>query len=116
MFRDLPWRSGFRKAAVFIVIWAALIYVMNTAFPETFGLNSEELPGFALNAVMFFFIFALFFSWTEKRRRERMEELKNRKKDGRTKAAAGGDEDRPDSPLKGQLNPNTSRKKARRRR
>lgn len=118
MFRDLPWRQGFRKAAIFIVIWAVLIYFMNIAFPETFGLNSEDVPGFAVNGVMFFFVFAFFFAWTEKRRNQRIEELKNRKKNERPGRPAGddGDDGRPESAFKGKPNPNTSRKKARRRR
>lgn len=110
---NFDWKAGFRRAAIFILLYAAILYVMNTAFPETFGITREQLPSVLIQGVFFFFILAVFFSWTEKRRRQRMEELRARKQ-GQQSRPEGENED--PGPLKGMPNPNTSRKKARRRR
>ncbi len=99
-----------------MLIYAAILYVMNVAFPETFGLRSEELPAILINAVFFFVLLVLLFSFTEKRRKRRMEELRARKRGDRPARASGEDgEEGAEGSLRGQPNPNTSRKKARRR-
>ncbi|MGF1473412.1 MAG: hypothetical protein ACFB50_16955 [Rubrobacteraceae bacterium] len=111
--KTFDWRAGFRRAAIFIVLYIFIVYVMNLLFPETFGITREQLPGLLINAVFFFFILSVFFAWTEKRRRARMAEIQARRQG---KQGEPAEEDGEPSPLKGQPNPNTSRKKARRRR
>ena len=114
--RDLEWRAGLRRAVIFMFIYAAILYVMNVAFPETFGIRSEQLSGLLVNAVFFFLLLTVLFSWTEKRRKERMAELQNRQRGNKPARASGEDgEEPPEGSLRGQPNPNTSRKKARRR-
>jgi flagellar biosynthesis/type III secretory pathway M-ring protein FliF/YscJ len=111
--KNFDWKAGFRRAAIFILLYAAILYIMNTAFPETFGIAEGQLPSILIQGVFFFLILAVFFSWTEKRRRQRIEELRARKQ-GQQNRPESDDED--PGPLKGKPNPNTSRKKARRRR
>ncbi len=98
---------------MFMVLYAIILYVMSAAFPETFGVTREQLPGLLINAVFFFLILTVFFAFTEKRRAQRIAELKARKQG---KQAKTEEEDGEPGPLKGRPNPNTSRKKARRRR
>jgi cbb3-type cytochrome oxidase subunit 3 len=113
MMKNLDWKAGLRRAAMFMVLYAVILYVMSVAFPESFGIGQEQLPGLLLNAVFFFLILATFFAFTEKRRAQRIAEMKAQRK---------GKQDRPEKedgepgPLKGRPNPNTSRKKTRRRR
>ena len=111
--RDLEWRSGFRRAVIFILIYVAIFYILSTGWPETFPMVAEQL---FFNAALFFPLLLVLFAWSEKRRKERMAEIQNRKK-GNKPAKASGEEDgeSPEGSLRGQPNPNTSRKKARRR-
>lgn len=111
--KNFEWKAGFRRAAIFILLYAAILYFMATLFPETFGISEGQLPSIVIQGVFFFFILAVFFSWTEKRRRQRIEELRARKRGQQGKPDS---EDEEPGPLKGRPNPNTSRKKARRRR
>lgn len=113
MFEDLNWRFAARRAAVVIVIYLALIYVLSAVFPESFGLRSrDQIMSLLVNAVFFFFIFTLVYAFVERSRRRRA--AASRKKD--TKPAGEEDPEAKDGTLKGRPNPNTSRKKARRRR
>jgi hypothetical protein len=114
VFKDLNWGPALKRAATFVVIWLGLVYGMSVAFPESFAVSRQELPGLALNAVMFFFLFAFIFAITEKRRTRRAQELQAQKKGKPGKPEANGEAS--GSSLKGQRNPNTSRKKARRKR
>lgn len=110
---NFDWKAGFRRAAVFILLYAVILYTMNVLFPETFGVGEGQLPAILIQGVFFFFILGIFFSWTEKRRKQRMAELRDRKQG--KQPSPEGEEGEP-SPYKGKPNPNTSRKKARRRR
>ncbi len=114
MFKDLKWGPALKRAATFVVIWLGLVYGMSVAFPNSFAVSSQELPGLALNAVMFFFLFAFIFAITDKRRTQRAEQLKAQKSGKTGKPETNGEA--PESALRGQRNPNTSRKKARRKR
>lgn len=113
------WKAGFRRASIFILLYAVILYAMSVFFPETFGVTREQLPAVGMQAVFFFLILGIFFSFTEKRRKERMAELRARRqgkqgKQGKSERPEG--EDGEPSAFKGRPNPNTSRKKARRRR
>lgn len=110
--RNLNWRSAFRRASIFTLIWLGIVYVTSVLWPQSFGIAiPEELPFLAINAVFFFVIFALFSAFTE-RRRERYQQQQKQKNDAKKDKPEENDE----GPLKGQLNPNTSRKKAARKR
>lgn len=112
MMKNLDWKAGFRRAVMFMVLYAVILYVMSIAFPESFGIGEAQIPGLLLNAVFFFLILTTFFAFTEKRRAQRIAEMRARKK-GQDKPER---EDAESGPLKGKPNPNTSRKKTRRRR
>lgn len=119
MFEGLNWSSAFRRAAIFTGIWLGLVYVMHAINPQLFRLgDSGAFLTLALNAVLFFFLYAVFFAFIERRRNRLRAGAKSggKAKSGKTARAAEEDEDAPASPLKGQRNPNTSRKKATRRR
>lgn len=111
--KNLDWKAGFRRAAVFILLYAVILYAMSVLFPETFGVNEAQLPSIAMQGVFFFFILTTFFAFTENRRKQRIAEMKARKQ-GKSAGTEGEGEE--PSAFKGQPNPNTSRKKARRRR
>ena len=111
--KNLNWKSGVRRAALFMLLYAVILYVMNAAFPESFGISQEQIPGLLINAVFFFLILTVFFAYPEKRRAERIAELKAKRSGKQSKPE---EEDGEPGPLKGRPNPNTSRKKSRRRR
>ncbi|CAN5675858.1 hypothetical protein BH24ACT22_BH24ACT22_05950 [soil metagenome] len=113
MMKNLDWKAGFRRAAVFIVLYAVILYTMSILWPETFGVTSEQLPSIAMQGVFFFLILGVFFAFTENRRKQRIAELRA-KKQGKQPKSEG--EDAEPSAFKGKPNPNTSRKKSRRRR
>lgn len=120
MFEGLEWKSAFKRAAIFAGLWLALIYVFGTALPGSFEIqDSTQLVSTLLFAVVFFLVYAVFFAFAERRKKRRLAELKAQKK-GKTGVRAGadssdGEEDGPGN-LKGRHNPNTSRRKAGRRR
>lgn len=121
MFKDLKWGPAFKRAAMFVVIWLGLVYAMSVAFPESFAVDRQQLPGLAINAVMFFFLFAFIFAITNRSRERRAQELQAQKKGNAGKGTAGkrqadANGEVSEGSLKGQRNPNTSRKKARRKR
>lgn len=117
MFEDLNWRSAARRAAVVVGIYLALVYVLSRVAPETFRLRSQQEVVYTLvQAVFFFFIFTLVYAFIERSRNRRLAE--HRRQQGRAGASAErpAGEDGEGGALKGRPNPNTSRKKARRRR
>jgi hypothetical protein len=129
LFEDLDWRPAFKRAAFMVAFWLLTIYVLSIAFPESFVLGLDSSGGvlsLLVNAVLFFFLFAMFVAFTERSKRRRVAALRAQKK-GKTGASAtagakdepdaseAGEEDEPND-LRGRRNPNTSRKKAARRR
>lgn len=127
MFEGLEWKNAFKRAAIFVGIWLALIYIFKTAFPGYVNLSfdsSAEIVTFLAYPVVFFFLFAVFTAFAERSKKRRFAQLKAQKKKpgARAARATGGsgaaedDEDTESSRLKGRYNPNTSRKKAARRR
>jgi hypothetical protein len=114
MFEDLNWKWAARRAAVVIGIYIALLYVLSTVSPETFGLqNRGQIISLLVNAFFFFIIFTFVYAFVDRSRRRRLAEMSNKSK--QTKPASEDPEAEPGA-LKGRPNPNTSRKKARRRR
>jgi amino acid permease len=112
MFEDLNWRWAARRAAVVIGIYLALVYVLSTVYPEQFPLqNSGQITQMLLQAVFFFFIFTAVYAFVERSRNRRLAEMGKKSKPDKP----SGEDSEPGS-LKGRPNPNTSRKKARRRR
>lgn len=112
MMKNFNWKAGVRRAAFFMVLYAVILYVMNILFPESFGIGQAQIPGLLVNAVFFFLILTAFFAFTEKRRAQRLADLRAQKgKQEKPEREDGGS-----GPLKGKPNPNTSRKKSRRRR
>jgi len=127
MFEGLEWKNAFKRAAIIFAIWLFSIYALSIAFPGTFNLGFDSSAGittFAINAVVFFFFFVVltaFIERSKKRNAARLRAAKTPKKDKPgTKTTADSQvteagESEP-STLKGRHNPNTSRKKAARRR
>jgi flagellar biosynthesis/type III secretory pathway M-ring protein FliF/YscJ len=114
MFEDLNWKWAARRAAVVIGIYLALLYVLSTVAPETFGLkNRGQIASLLVNAAFFFLIFTFVYAFVERSRRRRLAEMNRKSKP--EKSPDGGSEEE-SGKLKGRPNPNTSRKKARRRR
>jgi choline-glycine betaine transporter len=112
MFKDLDWRSAARRSAVVIAIYVALFYVLSGVFPQQFGLQDRaQITALLFNAVIFFFVFTFVYALVDRSRRRRLAEMSNK-----SKQAKPAEESSEDGPLKGRPNPNTSRKKARRRR
>lgn len=109
MFQDLNWRYAARRAAIVIAVYVVLFYVLSIAAPRTFPLS----PVLLINALMFFFVFTFVYAFVERSRNRRIAEAK--KKESSKPARDGEDPDTP-SALKGRPNPNTSRKKSRRKR
>lgn len=124
MFKGLDLRGALKRAALFTGLWLALIYVLSTAFPESFNLGLDTRAGqigLLLNALLFFCLYTVVVAFTERRRRRILaERFGNKPKvHARAKAAGAeedGEEEAEPGPLKGLQNPNTSRKKAARRR
>lgn len=111
--RNLNWRSAFRRASIFTLIWLGIVYVTSVIWPQSFGIEvPEELPFLAINAVFFFVIFAVFSALTERRRERYRSQQAQKNASGKEKPEENGET----GPLKGQLNPNTSRKKSARKR
>lgn len=119
MFEGLNWGNAFKRAAIFTAIWLGLVYVMHTINPKFFQLgDTKALLSLAINSVFFFFIYAVFFAFIERRKARAQSDAKGKKssKSDRTAKTTEGGAELRDSTLKGQYNPNTSRKKSRRRR
>jgi flagellar biosynthesis/type III secretory pathway M-ring protein FliF/YscJ len=122
MFEDLDWKGAFRRAAFAALLYLLFVYVMSIAFPDSFGPSSNNLTSALVVAVAFFFIYAPVFAFAERRKRRRLAELNDQKKGkpgarmktGTTGGSGADGEEAGD--LRGRHNPNTSRKKAARRR
>jgi TRAP-type C4-dicarboxylate transport system permease small subunit len=114
--KDLNWRSALRRAAIFTLIWLGIVYVTSVLWPESFGIEvPEELPFLAINAVFFFIIFALFSAFAERRRARHTQQSKSKDRPEKERSERS-EEEGEGGPLKGRPNPNTSRRKTRRRR
>jgi flagellar biosynthesis/type III secretory pathway M-ring protein FliF/YscJ len=117
MFEDLNWKSAARRSAIVIAIYLGLLYLLSVAFPgSSFNLDSRaQIVSLLVNAVIFFFIFTFVYALVERSRNRRIAEARKQKKPGK-QAGNEGDQEADASSLKGRPNPNTSRKKTRRRR
>lgn len=116
MFEDLNWKWAARRAGVVIAIYLGLLYVLSIALPDSnFKLESRaQILSLLANAVIFFFVFTFVYAYVDRSRRRRLAEMG---KKGKTqKPSAKGDDSASSGALKGRPNPNTSRKKARRKR
>jgi hypothetical protein len=113
MFEDLNWKSAARRSAVVIAIYLGLLYLLSIAFPgSSFDMNSRaQVISLFVNAIIFFFIFTFVYALVERSRNRRIAEARKQQKPGKQ---AEGDQEA--TSLKGRPNPNTSRKKTRRRR
>jgi hypothetical protein len=129
LFEDLEWGPAFKRAAFLVVFWLLALYVLNVAFPETFVLGLDSSAGvisLLVNAVLFFFFFAVFTAFTERSKKRRAAAMRAQRKGGTGARNTGGTKGRSDAPedgeeaesrdLRGRHNPNTSRRKAARRR
>lgn len=129
LFEDLEWGPAFKRAAFLVVFWLLALYVLNVAFPETFVLGLDSSAGvisLLVNAVLFFFFFAVFTAFTERSKKRRAAAMRAQRKGGTGARNTGGTKGKFDVPedeeeaesgdLRGRHNPNTSRRKAARRR
>lgn len=129
LFEDLEWGPAFKRAAFLVVFWLLALYVLNVAFPETFVLGLDSSAGvisLLVNAVLFFFFFAVFTAFTERSKKRRAAAMRAQRKGGTGARNTGGTKGKSDVPedeeeaesgdLRGRHNPNTSRRKAARRR
>ena len=117
MFEGLKWKSAARRSAIVIAIYLGLLYVLSRAFPgSNFSLDSRpQIISLLINAALFFFIFTFIYALIERSRERRMAETSKQKKSGKP-SQSGGNPEADASSLKGRPNPNTSRRKSRRRR
>ena len=116
MFEGLNWKSAARRSAVVIALYLGLLYLLSVLFPKSnFNLdNRAQIMSLLINAVIFFFVFTFVYAFIERNRNRRIAEARKQKKPGKPARGEGGTEDA--SSLRGRPNPNTSRKKTRRRR
>ncbi len=124
MFEDLDWKSAMRRAAVAAALYLLFIYVMSIAFPATFGAGINVVSALVV-AVAFFLLYMPVFAFSDRRKRRRLAAMKAEKKGGpgargtaRSTRESDATEEEEAGPgnLKGRHNPNTSRRKASRRR
>ena len=117
MFEGLNWKSAARRSAVVIVIYLGLLYLLSVMFPgSNFNLDTRaQVISLLVNAAIFFFIFTFIYALIERSRERRTAEARRQQRSGK-QAGKEGDEETDASSLKGRPNPNTSRKKTRRRR
>jgi len=109
MFKDLDWRSAARRSAVVVAIYLGVFYLLSAVFPESFRLrSSQDVAALLINAVFFFFVFTVIYALLDRRRARMMAEARRKRGEASVREEPG--------PLKGKPNPNTSRKKAARRR
>jgi len=127
MFEDLDWKGAVKRAAFAAALYVLFIYVMTVAFPESFGASTNIVSTLVV-AVAFFLIYTPFFAFAERRKRRRLAQMKAQQK-GKPVARTGtranakatqetgpDDEEAGEGNLRGRHNPNTSRRKAARRR
>ena len=117
MFQGLKWKSAARRSAIVIVIYLGLLYVLGVAFPgSNFSLDDRsQIISLLVNATIFFFIFTFVYALIERSRERRMGGAGKQNKPGKP-SQNGGAPAADASSLRGRPNPNTSRKKSRRRR
>ena len=128
MFEDLDWKGAVKRAAFAAALYVVFIYVMTVAFPESFGASTNIISTLVV-AVAFFLIYTPFFAFAERRKRRRLAEMKAQQKGkpgartgtrANAKAAQGSgpddEQEAGEGNLRGRHNPNTSRRKAARRR
>ena len=124
MFEDLDWKSALRRAAFAAALYLLFLYMMTVAFPDSFGASTNLVSALSI-ALMFFLLYAPVFAFADRRKRRRLAELRAQKKgksgtETAAKAKSGSgeedDEEAEAGDLRGRHNPNTSRKKAARRR
>ena len=117
MFEGLKWKSAARRSAVVIVIYLGLLYLLSVMFPgSNFKLDTRaQIISLLVNAAIFFFIFTFIYALIERSRERRMGEARKQQRSGK-QTSKEGEEGAEASSLKGRPNPNTSRKKTRRRR
>ena len=117
MFEGLKWKSAARRSAIVIAIYLGLLYILGIVFPgSNFSLdNRAQIISLLVNAALFFLIFTFVYALIERSRDRRMAESTKQKKPGKP-SQNGGNAEAYASALKGRPNPNTSRKKSRRRR
>ena len=114
MFEGLNWRAAARRSAIVIGIYIALFYILGVAFPRTFGLGDRsEITGLLINAFVFFFVFTFVYAIVERNKNRRIEQSKNNQS---AKPARPEGDPEASGALKGRPNPNTSRRKNRRKR
>ena len=112
MFKGLKWQEALKRAGIFTAVWLALVYVINTISPGAFGAQGTDgLVAVAAYAVVFFVLYTLVFAFIERRRENARAAARQKEVKPAKKPTAEGA-----SQLKGQRNPNTSRRKALRRR
>jgi uncharacterized membrane protein len=117
MFEGLDWRSAARRSAIVIGVYLALFYILSRVAPRTFGLDSRaEVISLLGNAVVFFFVFTLVYAFIERNRKRRTAELQKQQGRGSRASGTARESGAEGGALKGRPNPNTSRKKSRRRR
>jgi hypothetical protein len=116
MFEGLNWKSAARRSAVVIALYLGLLYLLSVLFPKSsFNLdNQAQIISLLINAVIFFFVFTFVYAFIERNRNRRIAEARKQNKPGKPARDEGDPEDA--SSLRGHPNPNTSRKKTRRRR
>lgn len=116
MFEGLKWKAAARRSAVVIAIYLGLLYLLSVLFPgSNFNLDTRaQVVSLLINAAVFFFIFTFVYALVERSRDRRMAETGRQNKAGKPERTGDGSE--ADSSLRGRPNPNTSRKKSRRRR
>ncbi|QIN79488.1 hypothetical protein GBA65_14270 [Rubrobacter marinus] len=116
MFNDIDWKGALRRAALTVLIYLGLVYVLDVAFPGSAG----GIVPLAINAVILFVVFTFFHAFVERRKRRQRAALQPQGKAKARRPADASEEDGegeiPASELKGRQNPNTSRRKASRRR
>jgi hypothetical protein len=114
MFEGLNWKAAARRSAIVIGIYIGLFYVLSVAFPKSFGLDSgAQVTSLLINALVFFFVFTAVYAFVERNRTRRLAQAK--KQQSSKPSHAENDPETP-SAYKGRPNPNTSRKKTRRKR
>ena len=119
MFKDIDWPGALKRAALTVLIYLGIVYVMNVALPGTAG----GIVPMAINAAILFVLFTFFHAFMERRKKRRRAALQAQSKAKKTKERRPSDADGEDgegeltaTDLKGRQNPNTSRRKASRRR
>ena len=118
MFEGLDWSAALKRAALMTGFYWLIIYAMSVAFPKSFGIGSQELPGLLTTTAMVFLLFTVFTAFTERARKRRVQQqnTKNSSKKSKTTDDGDGDDEGTPSALRGRPNPNASRKKTRRKR